>query len=300
MTLHPVFVHFTIALLFVSAVLAVTAGLAADKPWSATARAAARWNFAIGLGLTILTAAAGFYEYFTVDHDTPSHLAMTGHRNIALITVTGFLALGVWVWRAGGEKTFRSPVFITALSLAAALLGFTGYLGGELVYRHGLGVASLPAAEGVGHSHSHDGEEADSHDEETHAAAGDHPAAEPDSAEAALNAFHAALKAGDGERALGFLAPDVLILESGGAERSRDEYAGHHLGSDMAFLKNMTDTLINRELLQLDNRAVILSTGLTQGTFRGEDIKLSTAETAILEKRGNRWIITHLHWSSRA
>ena len=46
-----------------------------------------------------------------------------------------------------------------ALSAAALLLGATGWHGGELVYRYGLGVLSLPAAEGEGHDHVHaDGE----------------------------------------------------------------------------------------------------------------------------------------------
>src|SRR5690606_29848204 len=45
----------------------------------------------------------------------------------------------------------------------------------------------------------------------------------------AVDAFHAALRAGDRDAALAVLAEDALIFEAGGAERSRAEYASHHL-----------------------------------------------------------------------
>ena len=50
---------------------------------------------------------------------------------------------------------------------------------------------------------------------------------------AAVDAFHAALGSGDAAAVLALLAEDVVVLEEGGAERSRDEYAGHHLPADI-------------------------------------------------------------------
>ncbi|MCF6301365.1 MAG: hypothetical protein L3J52_09655 [Proteobacteria bacterium] len=37
--------------------------------------------------------------------------------------------------------------------IAFLLLGITAFKGGELVYRYGLGVMSLPEVEGEGHAH---------------------------------------------------------------------------------------------------------------------------------------------------
>ena len=68
-----------------------------------------------------------------------------------------------------------------------------------------------------------------------HAQAAGSVAAEAADAAAAVDAFHVALKAGATAVALALMAPDVMIFEEGGAERSRDEYASHHLGSDAAF-----------------------------------------------------------------
>ena len=60
------------------------------------------------------------------------------------------------------------------------------------------------------------------------------------SATATLAKFYAALAAGDKRAAEALLAPDVTIYESGFVEASRDAYAGHHLGADMAFAKTAT------------------------------------------------------------
>ncbi len=52
---------------------------------------------------------------------------------------------------------------MSLLLVAQLFLFSTAWRGGELVYRHGLGVLSLPQTEGEGHSHSH-GEEHDHRD----------------------------------------------------------------------------------------------------------------------------------------
>lgn len=54
---------------------------------------------------------------------------------------------------------------------------------------------------------------------------------------AALERFSAALSAGDLDGVAAELDPGVLILESGGAEPSRDEYLGGHAKHDTEFLK---------------------------------------------------------------
>src|SRR5690554_4470122 len=59
-----------------------------------------------------------------------------------------------------------------------------------------------------------------------------------DSAEvaAAVERYHAALASGDSAAAVSLLAPDAVILESGGFE-TREEYISHHLPSDIAFAR---------------------------------------------------------------
>src|SRR3546814_2505039 len=62
----------------------------------------------------------------------------------------------------------------------------------------------------------------------------------PVTAEAAVavaERFNSALSSGDLATVEALLAADVLILASGGAEHSREEYVGHHAVSDAALLK---------------------------------------------------------------
>ena len=57
----------------------------------------------------------------------------------------------------------------------------------------------------------------------------------------AVHAFHAALAHGDAKAALALLAQDAVVLEAGSAQ-TRDEYAGEHLGEDIAFAKAVQTT----------------------------------------------------------
>ena len=98
---------------------------------------------------------AGWYAYNTVDHDTPSHAAMTDHRNWALVTLSVFFIISLW--SIFSEKIRKKPtVAFLALCIAGGgLLMTTGFKGAETVYRFGLGVMSLPKVEGDGHAHEH-------------------------------------------------------------------------------------------------------------------------------------------------
>src|SRR3546814_3047985 len=58
--------------------------------------------------------------------------------------------------------------------------------------------------------------------------------------------FNSALSSGDLATVEALLAADVLILESGGAEHSREEYMGHHAVSDAAFLKGAHRQLLRQ------------------------------------------------------
>jgi uncharacterized membrane protein len=158
---HPVLVHFTVALFSVATALFVglpVAGKYLPENLRQQLEIVARWNLWLGAAATILTVAAGFHAYNTVAHDGPSHAAMTDHRNWAIATFVLFLSLAAWsilFVRAG--KRLGIP-FVALLLIAQLVLLSTGWRGGELVYRHGLGVLSLPAVEAGddGHGHGHD------------------------------------------------------------------------------------------------------------------------------------------------
>ena len=153
---HPIFVHFTVALLIVAAAMHVLSHFVSNLNLKNQLATTARWNLWIGIAATALTVAAGWYAYYTVSHDEPSHLAMTEHRNWAMATVAVFLGIAAWEYYLHRHGKNKSWLFTALMVIAASLLLSTAWHGGELVYRYGLGVMSMPKAEGTGHAHEHD------------------------------------------------------------------------------------------------------------------------------------------------
>lgn len=116
-----------------------------------------------------------------------------------------------------------------------------------------------------------------------------------------LAAFHAALAAGDQAKAAELLAPDITIFESGYVERSRAEYAGHHLPEDIAFAKTSTSKLLQSKERIAGNLAVIWQETETtvNAKLKGKELRIFGTETSVLQKTGDSWGIVHIHWSSR-
>lgn len=150
--LHPLLVHFPIALISVSAFFHVAAILMRDKHSCATHCAIlAHTTLWLGALAALPTAFFGWQAFNSVNHDEAGHAAMLIHRAWALGTVTVLAVLAGWdAWRS---KVDAVPAwwFAGAVVGAWSMVAVTAWYGGELVYRHGLGVMSLPVAE-TGHA----------------------------------------------------------------------------------------------------------------------------------------------------
>jgi len=141
---HPLVVHFTVALWITSFVFYLLAIFSGDSEHKQQWATVARWNLWSGFAFTLLTLLAGWDAYNTVNHDTESHAAMTVHRNWALITTGLFLLLTIWSYRNSRNSKNEGGLFVVIMLVATLLLSSTAWRGGELVYRHGMGVMSLP------------------------------------------------------------------------------------------------------------------------------------------------------------
>ncbi|MEW5915867.1 MAG: nuclear transport factor 2 family protein, partial [Gemmatimonadota bacterium] len=116
---------------------------------------------------------------------------------------------------------------------------------------------------------------------------------------AVVTAYHAALAAGDSTAALALLAPDAIILESGGVE-TRDEYRSHHLPGDIGFARAIKSERGAIRVIVQGDVAWATSTSTTQGEYRGRQINSSGAELMVLARTAAGWKIRAIHWSSRA
>jgi uncharacterized protein (TIGR02246 family) len=148
--------------------------------------------------------------------------------------------------------------------------------------------AQTPTATPTGHAHP------------TSAAA---PALDvPDAARApveVVEAFSKALAAADFATVKRLLDPDVLIHETGGAERSRDEYLAHHAKSDAKFLAGARQTLERRRARVDGDFAWVGSESKLHATNKGKPVTLGSTETMVLRRTADGWRIVHVHWSSR-
>jgi ketosteroid isomerase-like protein len=116
---------------------------------------------------------------------------------------------------------------------------------------------------------------------------------------AAVDAFHDALRRGDGRAAMELLAPDAIILESGSAE-TREQYQQHHLADDIAFSRAVPSKRSTLTVQIEGDVAWIVSTSRSNGSFHGREINSVGTELVVLTKSANGWRIRAIHWSSHA
>lgn len=115
---------------------------------------------------------------------------------------------------------------------------------------------------------------------------------------AVADLFNRALATGNRDVVLAVLAPDVLIVESGMAETSAAEYAGHHMVADMEFLASLERKLISQHAGGDGKSAWVATRSRLNGRFKNEDVDLDSTETLVMLKTDGAWRITHIHWSS--
>jgi uncharacterized membrane protein len=130
--IHPALVHFPVALLL-SATIADLGQITAlwPEPRFATLLMAA------GLAAGLAAMAAGLYDFTRLDDDQARH-AM---RHMAAVGLAWLgYAAALYLRRDALTADVAAPMTSLAVSVAsAAVLGFGGWLGGELVYRYGAG-----------------------------------------------------------------------------------------------------------------------------------------------------------------
>lgn len=328
--IHPILVHFAFALSLSAVFAYIGAAFAPAGRWRETLSPAADWMLTFGAVAILATVAAGFQAYYSVAHDGPSHEAMTTHRNWAV--PTSIFILGLAASRYTSRKKPPSHLFVTCLAIGAISLTVTAWWGGNLVYKYGLGVQSLPAVTGDGHDHDHGGsghgaktpetdhaseqghDPSDGHHDEDTASTGTHDNSDghhgqdtpehrfQESADGSpsriVTQFGLALQAGDVERLRKLVAPDVIIAEGGGTERSFDEYAGHHMAADIAFMGAVETTLKRRNVIDGSGLSTVISESQIHGKFNNETVHAKMTETMVLRETMAGWRIAHIHWSS--
>ena len=139
-TLHPIFVHFAIALTVFGLVLDCTGSLWRQDHW----QQAGRLSFFAGVIATGLAVLSGWIELQlprpASAFDTRIQEALFYHEYLGYGLLGFFIMLAVARLQIHG----RLPVLFMILSLVGVVgLTVQGYFGGELVYRYGAGVRAV-------------------------------------------------------------------------------------------------------------------------------------------------------------
>lgn len=137
--LHPMLVHFSVALLSVATFLFVAIECLKDGKIPRQMLIVARWNLWMGSLISVLTMVTGLNAFATVSHTALSHQAMLVHKTWAQTIAWLFLALAFWQNFTYHHKPMRI-LFLLGLITSWFVLLIAAHHGGKLVYTYGVGV----------------------------------------------------------------------------------------------------------------------------------------------------------------
>lgn len=138
--LHPFAIHFPIALLLISLVAETLWIVRKQEFW----RDMAFWLLLFGASGAFLAAITGGWAEDALQMSHELHEKVEQHETVGYIIAWLYAALLVWkILRRKAMSVTENRTFLGAMLVAAALLLYTGFLGGKLVYEYGAGVKGV-------------------------------------------------------------------------------------------------------------------------------------------------------------
>ena len=137
---HPSIVHFPLTLL----PLSVGADLIGQMTGNQKLQDLARVTMPLAAVSAAVAAAAGLVAQEEVNATGEAHDMLVTHRNLNLTMVGTAAAMAMW--RAKQDKP--TPAYLALGLLGLAAMTYTAYLGGHMVYEHGVGVVNAGGVRG--------------------------------------------------------------------------------------------------------------------------------------------------------
>jgi uncharacterized membrane protein len=135
--MHPIFVHFTIALTSASLIFDAL-GYFLSKT---SLTAAGGWTLVGSAVMTLMTISTGLTSSTRAPiEEGEARSFLRAHMALGLIFFGLLVAITFWrlsLWQAGSGVSW---LYLTSLAIVSVVMTMQGYLGGELVYRYGVEV----------------------------------------------------------------------------------------------------------------------------------------------------------------
>jgi uncharacterized membrane protein len=150
---HPLLVHFPIALLTVFLVVEVFAMILKKE----SLENVASWLLYLGTLGALASVAAGWFAAQSIPHDSTVHDVMETHEMLGFSVLAVAVILSLWRLFAGAPVSAMGRALHLLLAFVmVGLLVVGADLGGMMVYKYGVAVKAVPQP----HAHDH---HADSH-----------------------------------------------------------------------------------------------------------------------------------------
>ncbi|MCS5712795.1 DUF2231 domain-containing protein [Candidatus Berkiella aquae] len=140
--LHPVFVHFTVALSFTAIGAYLISYILPVGKLKNDLGVSAVWMILFSFIATLFTVTFGFIQFNSVRHDMLVHLPMVSHRNWALGTAVVLFMCSLLALRGYIANKIHHYSLMISLLILGFMVGMTAFKGGHLVYGYGVGVKS--------------------------------------------------------------------------------------------------------------------------------------------------------------
>ncbi len=141
-TIHPIIVHFPIALLLTAAFISLLAVIFKKK--RDELKIVLYWILILGAISVLAALFSGLYEDGRVIHDNAIHQIMEVHKRLGFVIASAFVLITLWFIIRKRKIQFRELLIITLLLIGtSSVLVYSAYLGGKMVYEEGAGVKPM-------------------------------------------------------------------------------------------------------------------------------------------------------------
>jgi uncharacterized membrane protein len=134
---HTVIVDFAVALLLTSVATDLLGKLAEEDEF----RVVATWTLVFGAAAAMLAAISGYAAYDEAAPTGAAEAVVLNHRNAGLVILACFVPTAVWRLVLHGQRPRRAAgLYWTLTAIGSGAIVVAAYLGGNAVFRHGVGV----------------------------------------------------------------------------------------------------------------------------------------------------------------